>query len=112
MTNKHIDYLEFKSHDLEQTKAFYSQCFDWKFTDYGPTYVAFENSGLQGGFELSDAPIVNGALCVLYYNKLEELKQRIVENGGKIVKDIFSFPGGKRFHFTDPSGNELAVWSE
>lgn len=66
MTNKHIDYLEFKSHDLEQSKSFYSQCFDWKFTDYGPTYVAFENSGLQGGLEISVSFLK--ALCNKCYN--------------------------------------------
>lgn len=112
MTNKHIDYLEFKSHDLEQTKSFYNQCFNWKFTDYGPTYVAFENSGLQGGFELTSNPIQSSILPVLYHNNLEEIQTIIIKNGGKIVKDIFSFPGGKRFHFEDPSGNELAIWSE
>ena len=108
----HIDYLEFKANDLERIKAFYSTCFDWKFTDYAPTYVSFENSGIAGGFEHSDESITNGALVVLYHENLEDIRDRISESGGEIVKAIFSFPGGRRFHFKDPSGNELAVWSD
>ena len=111
-TNHHIDYIEFKSIDIEQTKAFYSEVFDWKFTDYGPTYVSFENSGLYGGFELTDKPVINGVLVVLYHTDLSILMKQILEAGGQISKDIFSFPGGNRFHFLDPSGNELAVWSD
>ncbi len=112
MQNNHIDYVEFKAHNLEKIKEFYSTSFDWVFTDYGPTYVAFEESGLAGGFEKTDAEIVNGALVILYHQDLDLIKNRIIAAGGKITKDIFSFPGGKRFHFADPSGNELAVWSE
>jgi predicted enzyme related to lactoylglutathione lyase len=74
--------------------------------------VMFDNSGLQGGFEFTDKPIVNGALVVLCHANLEEAKLNIEKAGGKIVKDIFSFSGGKRFQFKDPSGNELAVWSD
>lgn len=111
-TNNHIDYIEFKSIDIEQTKDFYSEVFDWKFTDYGPTYVSFENSGLYGGFELTDKPVINGVLVVLYHTDLTILMKQILEAGGQISKDIFSFPGGSRFHFLDPSGNELAVWSD
>ena len=109
-TNNHINYIEFKAKDLDAIKTFYSKAFDWKFTDYGLTYTAFENSGLQGGFEKTEDDIVNGALVVLYHNNLEAIQQRVIEAGGKIVLDIFSFPGGRRFHFADPSGNELAIW--
>ena len=112
MKNTHIDYVEFKAHDLEKTKHFYTQLFGWKFTDYGPAYVSFEESGLAGGFEKSDDVISKGALVVLYHNDLEKLKGAIENAGGRIAKDIFSFPGGRRFHFLDPSGNELAVWSD
>lgn len=112
MKNSHIDYVEFKAHDLEKTKHFYGKLFGWKFTDYGPSYVSFEESGLAGGFELADSDIINGALIVLYHNDLEKLKEEIENAGGRIAKDIFSFPGGRRFHFLDPSGNELAVWSD
>ena len=112
MKNNHIDYVEFKANDLKAIKAFYTQSFQWSFTDYGPNYIAFSDSGLQGGFEKSDDEIVNGVLVVLFHKTLEEIKNKIVQAGGKITKDSFSFPGGHRFHFTDPAGNELAVWSD
>ncbi|RIV30264.1 VOC family protein [Flagellimonas lutimaris] len=107
-----IDYIEFKSTDLEKTKEFYTQTFGWAFTDYGPTYTSFSETGVAGGFELTQEPIVNGALIVLYYENLVEIRDKVKSTGGTITKEIFEFPGGKRFHFTDPSGNELAVWSE
>lgn len=112
MTNNHINYVEFKAPDLEQVKAFYTHAFGWSFTDYGPTYTAFANSGLDGGFEKSDEPVVNGVLVVLYHQNLDEVLKTITHAGGAISRDIFSFPGGRRFHFTDPAGNELAVWSD
>ncbi|WP_452232116.1 VOC family protein [Lacinutrix sp. MEBiC02595] len=108
--NNHINYIEFKSIDLEATKAFYTNAFGWTFTDYGPTYTSFEDAGLAGGFEKTDAEIINGVLVVLYHENLEKIKQQIIEAKGKISVDTFSFPGGKRFQFLDPSGNELAVW--
>ncbi|WP_375323938.1 VOC family protein [Flagellimonas sp. GZD32] len=107
-----IDYIEFKSTDLLKTKAFYHAAFGWNFTDYGPTYCAFSESGIAGGFELTSEAITNGVLVVLYHTDLFNIKARIMGAGGKITKDIFSFPGGRRFHFKDPSGNELAVWSK
>ncbi|MEX0312678.1 MAG: VOC family protein [Allomuricauda sp.] len=110
--NTLINYVEFKASDLEKVKTFYIQCFGWTFTDYGPTYTAFAESGLEGGFEKSDEKVVNGALIVLYHENLGQIQEKILEAGGKIVNEIFSFPGGSRFHFTDPSGNELAVWSD
>jgi predicted enzyme related to lactoylglutathione lyase len=110
--DSHINYVEFKAKDLEAIKAFYSKAFDWTFTDYGPSYVAFSESGLDGGFEKTEDTIVNGALVVLYHTDLNLIKARIIEAGGNITRDIFSFPGGHRFHFADPSGNELAVWSD
>lgn len=112
MTNNHINYVEFKAKDLEAVKKFYSSAFGWKFTDYGPEYVAFNESGLEGGFMQWDDEVVNGALVVLYHTKLEEIKETVIENGGEIVEDIFSFPGGRRFHFADPAGNHLAIWSD
>lgn len=110
--NNLINYVEFKAKDLARIKSFYSRTFGWSFTDYGPDYVAFSKSGLEGGFERTEAEIVNGALVVLYHADLLAVKHAITEAGGKISKDIFYFPGGRRLHFTDPSGNELAVWSE
>ena len=112
MTNKHINYVEFKANDLGEIKRFYHQAFGWHFTDYVPTYVSFSDSGLVGGFEKSDERIVNGALVILYCDRLESMQDQVVEAGGKIAKEIFSFPGGRRFHFIDPAGNELAMWSD
>ena len=112
MTDNHINYVEFKAKDLEGIKEFYTTSFHWSFTDYGPTYTAFSESGLQGGFEKNENEIVNGALIILYHQDLELIKSKIIDSGGVISKDIFSFPGGRRFHFLDPAGNELAVWSD
>ena len=112
LINNHINYVEFKANDLEEIKKFYSECLGWEFTDYGPTYTAFSNSGLEGGFEKTEEPISNGALIVLYHETLESAKEQIIQSKGRISKDIFSFPGGRRFHFLDPAGNELAVWSD
>ena len=112
MINNHINYIEFKAPDLTIIKSFYSEVFNWAFTDYGPTYTSFENSGLVGGFELASPPIQNGALAVLYHEDLDAIQKKIIDANGKIVQPTFSFPGGKRFHFKDPAGNELAVWSE
>ena len=111
-TNNHINYIEFKSNDLAATKKFYSSCFGWKFTDYGPTYTSFVEAGIAGGFEFTQDKISNGVLVVLVHQDLPEIKNKIVEKGGSISKDIFSFPGGERFQFLDPSGNELSVWRE
>lgn len=114
MTKKNtpINYIEFKAKNLSEIKQFYNKVFGWTFTDYGDSYTAFTDSGVEGGFELSKEPIVNGVLVVLQHNNLVELKQKIIAAGAIINIDIFSFPGGSRFHFLDPSGNELAVWCE
>jgi uncharacterized protein len=106
-----IDYLEMWSDraPLGEVKAFYVKAFGWSFTDYGPSYAGF-NEGLEGGFDSSEgnAP----PLPVLFSENLERSLEAVVKAGGKIVKPIFDFPGGRRFHFTDPAGNELAVWAE
>ena len=110
-----INYVEFPASNLEQTKAFFSEVFGWRFTDYGPDYTAFANAGLDGGFYRSkqSSSTENGsALVVLYSEQLEITQNNIEKAGGTIVKPIFSFPGGRRFHFCDPSNNEFAVWSE
>ena len=110
-----INYIELPAGDLAATKQFFSTAFGWSFVAYGPEYMAIENAGLDGGFYLSDkvATTANGcALVVLYSAELEETLSRVQTAGGAIVKEIFSFPGGQRFHFADPNGNEFAVWSE
>lgn len=109
-----LDYVEFPANKLNATKAFFTAVFDWSFTDYGPEYTSFKDQGLHGGFYQSDlkASTENGsALLVFYSEALEQTLDKVVAAGGTIIKPIFSFPGGRRFHFTEPSGNEFAVWS-
>lgn len=110
-----INYVEIPAKDLEATKRFFGDAFGWTFVDYGPEYVAIENAGLDGGFFKSDnvATTATGSvLVVLFSTDLEVTLEKVESSGGKIVKDIFPFPGGRRFHFSDPNGNEYAVWSE
>ena len=115
--NEHekINYVEFPAKDIEATKAFFNSAFGWEFTDYGPEYTAFTNEGLDGGFFKSDLSVsteTGSALIVFYSHALEDTQSKIKNSGGTITKPIFSFPGGRRFHFRDPSGNEYAVWSD
>lgn len=111
LQHEQIQYVEFLSRDLGKIKDFYSKCFDWSFTDYGPEYTAFEGEHVDGGFTLGE-PKQGSILVILYSNALESTKEKVEKTGGGITKDIFSFPGGRRFQFTDPDGNELAVWSD
>ncbi len=108
-----LDYLELPAAGgtLDSVKAFYSAAFSWSFTDYGPTYSAFDE-GLDGGFQADASEASAKPLPVLYSENLDDTLAAVESAGGKIVKPIFSFPGGRRFHFTDPAGNELAVWGE
>jgi uncharacterized protein len=106
-----IDYIEIPASDIGRTKQFYSAVFGWKFEDYGPDYTSFFDGRLGGGFKLEESP-ANGILLVIYASDLTAAQQKIKSAGGAIVKDTFSFPGGRRFHFADPNGNELAVWSD
>ena len=110
--NFKMDYIEFPATDIEATKRFYGAVFGWSFTDYGPNYTSFFDGRLGGGFTMSAQPVKGGPLVVLYAQSLEETQRKIVGAGGKILIEIFEFPGGRRFHFADPNGNELAVWSE
>jgi predicted enzyme related to lactoylglutathione lyase len=107
-----IDYIEFPATDIAKTKAFYAGVFGWKFTDYGPDYTSFEDGRLAGGFFKNDAVKAGGPLVVIYAADLAGAQSKVQAAGGGIVKEIFSFPGGRRFHFADPSGNELAIWSD
>ncbi len=111
--NHRINYIELPLVKAAETKTFYSQVFGWVFTDWGPDYVSFSGAGIDGGFNgEGDAKIsAPGVLVVLYATDLDQTLERVVQAGGKIAKPIFEFPGGKRFHFLDPNGNELAVWS-
>ena len=115
--NEHekLNYVEFPAAKLEATKAFFSAVFDWTFVDYGPDYTAFSGQGLDGGFYQSDlcSTTSNGAALLVFYSQdIENTLQKVEQAGGIIVQPMFDFPGGRRFHFLEPSGNEFAVWSE
>ena len=97
---------------MEGSKQFYGAVFGWKFEDYGPDYMSFFDGRLAGGFTMERPAPARGLLLVIYASDLTAAQQKIKAAGGTIVKDSFSFPGGRRFHFTDPNGNELAVWSD
>jgi uncharacterized protein len=115
--NKHekINYVEIPAKDIEATKEFFTKVFTWSFIDYGPDYTAFSNEGLDGGFfraDLSSSAKNGSALIVFYSNDLIQTQAKVENAGGIILQPIFSFPGGRRFHFSDPSDNEFAVWSD
>ena len=110
-----INYVEFPAFDLDATKAFFTEVFGWSFQDYGPEYTAFYDAGLDGGFYKSDkrsTTDAGGALIVFYSEDLEASLEKVKAAGGKIRLDIFSFPGGRRYQFLEPSGNEFGVWSD
>lgn len=108
-----INYIELPVTDMAASKSFYSQAFGWEYIDYGPSYAAFTGAGIDGGFDgdTERKPSGNGALVVLLDNELEACLARVKAAGAEISIPIFDFPGGRRFHFTDPSGNDLAVWA-
>lgn len=113
--NEKINYIEFPAYDIESTKSFFTSVFNWQFVDYGPEYSSFSNQGIDGGFFKSNlsASTKNGSALVIFYSQnLESTQLKIEQAGGVISKAIFSFPGGRRFHFLEPSNNEFAVWSD
>ena len=115
LEHEKINYVEFPANDIAACKTFFKQAFGWSFTDYGPDYTAFSDQGLDGGFykaNLKSDSRQGSALIVFYSNNLEATEKNVEKAGGQIVKPIFDFPGGRRFHFTDPNGNEFAVWSD
>ena len=110
-----IDYVELTVHDIARSREFYGNAFGWSFKDYGPSYCEFGDGRLTGGFALGDprpggAP--GGPLVIIYADDIVAAQRRLEQSGATIVKPLFSFPGGRRFHFTDPDGYELAVWSK
>lgn len=111
-----IDYVEFLVGDIARSRKFYGGAFGWTFKDYGPDYCEFRDGRLTGGFAHSGrseaARNAGGPLVILYADDLAATERRVEEFGGRIVKPIYSFPGGRRFHFADPDGYELAVWSD
>ena len=106
-----IDYVEQPGGDLPATKAFYETALGWRFTDYGPSYAAF-SEGLDGGFDSDGGEAIKRPMVILYADDLEAMEARIRAAGGTITRAIQPFPGGRRFHFKDPAGNELGVWGD
>ena len=107
-----IDYIEFTVRDLAVAKRFYTAAFGWRFTDYGPSYAGIQGVESEvGGLYQTDEVRTTGPLVILYSDDLDESMKAIKAAGGKVLKEPYAFPGGRRFHFADPSGNELAVWS-
>jgi len=112
-SNLKLNYVEFPAVDISATKQFFENAFDWTFEDFGPDYSSFYDQGIRGGFYKSDLTSVaskGSALLVLLSEDLENTQEIVEGVGGKISTPIFSFPGGRRFHFIEPSGNEFAVW--
>jgi predicted enzyme related to lactoylglutathione lyase len=110
--DRRIDYIELPVTDIAGAKRFYGETFGWRFEDYGPDYASFADGRLTGGFAKVQAVRGGGPLIVIFALDLEAVEKRVRDAGGKVVRPTFSFPGGRRFHFADPSGNELAVWSD
>jgi uncharacterized protein len=110
--DRRIDYIEFSVKSVPDAKRFYGSAFGWSFEDYGPDYASFSDGRLNGGFQTATEVRPGGPLVVIYASDLEAMERRVAQAGGAIVRSIFSFPGGRRFHFVDPSGNELSVWSD
>jgi predicted enzyme related to lactoylglutathione lyase len=109
--DQRIDYVEFVVRDIGRTKAFYAAAFGWQMTDYGPDYAAFFDGRLNGGFTTGE-PKPGGPLVILFASDLAATQRAVEDAGGTIVRTPFAFPGGRRFHFTDPDGYELAVWGD
>ncbi len=112
MADLKIDYVEFASPDIAASKAFFAAAFDWSFADYGPEYQAFADAGLDGGIDGTGETPPGAPLVIIKADDLEAAQARVEAAGGVVVKPIFPFPGGRRFHFREPGGNVLAVWSE
>ncbi len=109
--DRSINYVEFTVADIDKAKRFYGEAFGWTYTDYGPTYCEFSDGHMTGGFEVGEVTSAGGPLVILYGDDLAEIEAAVVKAGGRITKPVFDFPGGRRFHFQDPDGYELAVWS-
>ena len=109
--DRRIDYIEFNVADVARAKRFYGAAFGWSFKDYGPDYCEFADGRLTGGFAKGEVRGPGGPLVILYADDLADLQRRVEAAGGRIVKPAYDFPGGRRFHFADPDGYQLAVWS-
>lgn len=111
-SDRRIDYIEFAVSDIERSREFYGKAFGWTFKDYGPAYCEFSDGRLTGGFAKGNPVTAGGPLVILFADDLADTQRRLEDAGARIVKPAFSFPGGRRFHFLDLDGYELAVWSD
>lgn len=112
-THHAIDYIEISATDVAEAKRFYGAAFGWEFNDYGPDYAGIKIAGHEAGGLCKAANVrPGGPLVILYSRTLDATLAKVRQAGGRIAKEPYAFPGGRRFHFADPSGNELAVWSE
>ena len=107
-----FDYLEFPSSDGSKSRAFFADAFGWHFTSYGPTYDAINDAGIDAGIQSDPAEASGAPLAIIRTTDLEAAERAVVAAGGVITAPAFDFPGGRRFHFREPGGNELAVWIE
>ena len=110
-----VDYVEIPSRDVTRSRIFFTELLGLRFTEYGPDYVAFEDGRMGGGFYTSDqvSSVASGAALIIFYTEhLETLRERAIALGATITRDIFSFPGGRRFHFAEPGGSEFSIWSD
>jgi predicted enzyme related to lactoylglutathione lyase len=108
-----IDYIEIAVTDMDAAKDFYASAFGWSLVDYGPDYAGIQVDAKEvGGLRRDSEVRVGGPLVILYSEDLEGSVEAVTAAGGTILKPIYAFPGGRRFHFADPAGNELAVWSD
>ena len=116
MSRQHhsVNYIELPLVDHASTKSFYQSIFGWEFQDWGPDYLCFTGAGIDLGFsrELSPSGLGKGVLVILYSKDLEKTEVAVRQTDQQVVRETFDFPGGRRFHFADPNGNEIAVWSE
>jgi predicted enzyme related to lactoylglutathione lyase len=111
--NCRINYIELNVRNIDKAKAFYGKAFGWTFTDYGPEYTEFSDGAMKGGLTTTAAPSpAGGPLVIIYADRLEAAHDSVLAAGGTICKEIFTFPGGRRFHFNDADGYEIAVWSK
>ncbi|MGI9201535.1 MAG: VOC family protein [Woeseiaceae bacterium] len=108
-----IDYLEIPVSDPAKARAFFEAMFGWEFQEWGPDYLSFNDGRFDGGICRSAEPgHGRGVLLVFYSDDLQRDLDKVKQLGGTITKDIFEFPGGSRFQFLDPTGNEYAIWKE
>lgn len=113
--DNHVTFVELPAgsvSELSRAKEFFEQVFGWSYTDWGGDYADTKDSGLESGINADPGHRPRHPLPVIYTTDLDTVRQKVISANGTVTREVFSFPGGRRFHFSDPSGNELAVWSD